>query len=284
LAQSSNKFSAIATAVLAAALPLLQLPAAASAPAQTAATVSWHESSQRDNSAPAMQSDNTGRQTFISSCALCHGLDGRGGEHAPNIATNPAVQQLSDAELLRIIENGIPAGGMPGFQSLGPSTLKTVVAYVRILQGKHSAAALPGNPERGRQLFFGKAACSSCHMIRGQGGFIGADLSSYAQTHSPQEIREAILNPNKDIGPKRDVVIAVTRDGRKYVGVARNEDNFSLQLQTLNGAFHLLMKSDLAALRHEPRSLMPSDYGSKLTKNDLDDLIKFLVKSSQEQP
>lgn len=120
-------------------------------------------------------------------------------------------------------------------------------------------------------------------MIRGQGGFIGADLSSYAQTHSPQEIREAILNPNKN-SSRQDVVIAVTRDGRKYVGVARNEDNFSLQLQTLDGAFHLLMKSHLATLRHEPRSLMPSDYGSKLTKNDLDDLIKFLVKSSQEQP
>lgn len=233
-----------------------------------------------DNGIPATQADKLGRQTFVSSCALCHGLDGRGGEHAPNIATNPKVQQLSDGELFQIIENGIPAGGMPGFQSLGPSTLKTVVAYLRILQGKHSATALPGNPERGRQLFFGKAACSSCHMIRGQGGFIGPDLSTYAQTHSPQDIREAILNPNRDMGRQQDVVIAVTRDGHKYLGVARNEDNFSLQLQTLDGAFHLLMKSDLATLRHEPRSLMPSNYGLRLTKNDLDDLVKFLVKSS----
>jgi len=117
-------------------------------------------------------------------------------------------------------------------------------------------------------------------MIRGQGGFIGPDLSTYAQTHSPQDIREAILNPNRDMGRQQVVVIAVTRDGHKYLGVARNEDNFSLQLQTLDGAFHLLMKSDLATLRHEPRSLMPSNYGLRLTKNDLDDLVKFLVKSS----
>jgi hypothetical protein len=31
----------------------------------------------------------------------------------------------------------------------------------------------------------------------------------------------------------------------KYSGRVRNEDNFSLQLQTLDGAFHLFMKSEL---------------------------------------
>src|SRR4030081_2551948 len=38
----------------------------------------------------------TGEEIFASSCAGCHGLDGRGGERAPNIAGRPAVQQLSD--------------------------------------------------------------------------------------------------------------------------------------------------------------------------------------------
>jgi len=33
-----------------------------------------------------------GAAIFASNCATCHGADGRGGEHAPNIATAPEVQ------------------------------------------------------------------------------------------------------------------------------------------------------------------------------------------------
>jgi hypothetical protein len=40
-------------------------------------------------------------------------------------------------------------------------------------------------------------------------------------------------------------MIISTQDGQKYSGRVRNEDNFSLQLQTLDGAFHLFMKSEL---------------------------------------
>ena len=60
-------------------------------------------------------------------------------------------------------------------------------------------------------------------------------------------------------------------------GVARNEDNFSLQLQTLDGAFHMFDKSNLARLEREPRSLMPADYGSKLTRSELNDVIRYLA-------
>lgn len=118
-------------------------------------------------------------------------------------------------------------------------------------------------------------------MVNGQGGFLGPDLSDYALSHSLPEIREAILEPNKNLAVRQDVVVVVTRGGRKYTGVARNEDNFSLQLQTSDGAFHLFMKSDLAVLRHETRSLMPSDYGTRLTPQQLDDLVGFLVKASK---
>jgi cytochrome c oxidase cbb3-type subunit III len=231
--------------------------------------------------APASKFGDQGKPVFVSNCAVCHGLDGRGGEHAPNIASNPMVRQLSGAELFRIIEHGIPASGMPSFEALGAPKVGEVVRYLRVLQGQHSFATLPGNPQQGRQLFFGKAACSSCHMIRGEGGFIGPDLSTYALTHSLQEIRQAIVNPNKNLGPPQNIVVAVTRQGQKYVGIARNEDNFSLQLQTPDGAFHLLMKSDLTSLRHEPRSLMPSKYRSRLSSQDLDDIISFLAKVSE---
>jgi len=118
-------------------------------------------------------------------------------------------------------------------------------------------------------------------MINGVGGFLGADLSSYASKASIEDIRSAITDPNKDLDPQARTVLVATREGRKFMGIARNEDNFSLQLQSLDGTFHLLRKSDLEHLEYQPKSLMPSDYGSVLNRAELDDLVSYLVSTAR---
>ena len=222
-----------------------------------------------------------GRRMFESLCATCHGLDGRGAERGSNVATRAEVQQLSDADTLRILQAGIPVAGMPAFSALGVPKLKAVMAYLRILQGGSKVASIPGNPQRGKSLFFGKAGCANCHMINGSGGFLGADLSSYGSNVSIEEIRSAITDPDKDLDPRSRTVLVTTREGRQFTGIARNEDNFSLQLQSLDGTFHLLAKSDLQHLEYQPKSLMPSDYGSVLSASELDDLVSYLIRTAQ---
>src|SRR5260370_36272395 len=102
---------------------------------------------QRQN--PPVQSfSGGGEKIFAGSCAECHGLDGRGGERAPSIAENPRVQRLSDDQFFGVIENGIPGTGMPAFHTLASSDIKSVVAYLRTLQGSKKTAELPGDPER----------------------------------------------------------------------------------------------------------------------------------------
>ena len=230
------------------------------------------------------KSSQAGHQLFSSRCAGCHGLDGRGGEHAPNIATSSSIQELPDAALRRIVRNGVPAGGMPAFgSSFDDVQINAVVSYLRTLQGKGQAVSLPGKPESGRALFFGSAGCSECHMIGAHGGVIGSDLTGYGTSHAAGEIREAITEPNKNLDPRRGTVVAHTRDGHTYTGIARNEDNFSLQMQTLDGAFHLFDKADLARVEHQPRSLMPSHYGTTLSTSDLNDLVSYLMKAAVGQ-
>jgi cytochrome c oxidase cbb3-type subunit III len=224
-----------------------------------------------------------GQQLFSSNCAGCHGLDGHGGEHGPNIATTSEVQRLADRDILRIIRDGISGAGMPAFRTkFDDAQLKAVLSYVRVLQGKNSAVPVPGNPEKGHSLFFGKAKCAECHMVAGKGGFIGPDLSAYGAEHSPDVIRNTIVDPNKNLDPRHRTVTAVTRDGQRYRGRALNEDNFSVQLQTLDGNFHFFDKSMLADLEHEPRSIMPSNYGSMLTSGDLDDLVSYLMTAAAQ--
>lgn len=225
-----------------------------------------------------------GQQLFSSRCAGCHGLDGRGGEHAPNIATNESVQRLTDKDLLQIVRNGIPAGGMPAFgSSFNDNQLKEVVSYLRELQGRGQTAKVTGDPVKGRALFFGGAECSTCHMVNGQGGFLGADLSHYGASHSPDEIRDSILNPGKERDLRRGTIVVTTRTGQSYTGIVRNEDNFSVQMQTRDGAFHFFDKADVARIERPARSLMPQ-YGSRLTKAQLDDLISYLVTSAGTHP
>ena len=66
-----------------------------------------------------------GQLTFGSTCAGCHGLDGRGGDKAPNIAGNTKVQHFTDSQLADIISNGVPGTGMDvgvWVTPLGPAT------------------------------------------------------------------------------------------------------------------------------------------------------------------
>jgi cytochrome c oxidase cbb3-type subunit 3 len=220
-----------------------------------------------------------GQQIFESRCAGCHGLDGRGGERAPDIAASEKTQRRSDDELSRIIAGGVPGTGMPAFASLG-SSLKNVVAYLRQLQGKDVSAKFPGDVKRGRELFYGKPRCSECHAIAGSGGFIAPELTGFGGNRSVDQILQAIVKPasTNRLGGK---MIVKTRDGKEYSGVVRNEDNFSLQLQTLGGAFLLLQKSDLASFSRQPDSLMPADYGATLSRDELNDLISFLMSAAR---
>jgi putative heme-binding domain-containing protein len=217
------------------------------------------------------------QQIFSTTCAACHGLDGMGSERAPNIVTNPQVQKLTAAEMFGVISEGVPGTGMPGFQRLGKPTITSLVAFVKNLQGKNPTAPLPGDPKAGEALFFGSAQCSTCHMAAGRGGFIAPDLSTYGQTHSADEIRSVITNPAARESTKA-MVTAVASNGDRYEGVVRNEDNFSLQLQSTDGAFHFLNKADLKTIDRGLASIMPSDYSSRLSETDLNDIVSFLLR------
>ena len=65
-----------------------------------------------------------GMEHFADHCAVCHGNDGSGDTEmgrglyprAPDMRL-PATQNLSDAELFYIIENGVRLTGMPGWST-----------------------------------------------------------------------------------------------------------------------------------------------------------------------
>jgi cytochrome c oxidase cbb3-type subunit III len=221
-----------------------------------------------------------GRQLLASNCGACHGIDGKGSERAPNIADAPHMRQLSDAQLEHIIADGIPGTGMPAFHSLSNSRIHELIAYLRSLEGTANNAKLPGDPQKGEAVFFGQARCSNCHMIAGRGGFIASDLTDYARTHSAEQIRSTIVDSSSGDKPQVRLATATVRNGEKIVGRVRNEDNFSLQLQSVDGTFHFIMKSELEKLDYDSQPLMPTNFGSSLTASELNDLISYLLSAA----
>jgi putative heme-binding domain-containing protein len=218
-----------------------------------------------------------GRTTFNSSCAGCHGLDGTGSDKAVNISGSAGARQLSDAQLSGIISNGIPGTGMPAFRSLNARQVLAIVDYLRSLQGKAEGRTLPGDPKRGKEIFFGKGDCSACHSISGRGGFLGPDLTEHGATSSADAIRDEIVRAPRVPPMGYRTAVLTTESGERLEGLVRNEDNFSVQLQTKDGSFHFFKKTDLRSFDPQDGSLMPADYRSRLSDGELNDLASYLM-------
>jgi len=89
------------------------------------------------------------KDTFENVCASCHGLDGKGGERGPDIASRTEAVHTSDEELMRVLEGSKARRGMPSFRALGSQNLRALLAYLRTLQGQRARLAVLGDAQRG---------------------------------------------------------------------------------------------------------------------------------------
>jgi len=228
-----------------------------------------------------------GASLFRGNCSPCHGLDGAGGGRGPDLTLGRWIHGGADADIFRTITQGVAGTEMPA-NSFEDSEVWSLVAYLRSISGV-SKPRIGGSIKAGQQLFFGKEKCIACHMVGGQGGHLGPDLSRVGAARSAAYLAESVREPSKELSlgyvdPNNhygipleyDTVLITTRDGRKLKGVAKNEDAFSVQLLDENDQMHLLLKKDLAEVRHEERSLMPAYTLDMLSDSEWRDLLAYL--------
>lgn len=138
-----------------------------------------------------------GKLVYEHKCAQCHGDNGHGDgiassffKPAPRdltsatfkIRTTPSGSLPADADLKRVIRNGMPYTGMPAWPGLSDEELSNVVYYIKtFVEGFADAdanvpsIAIPSAPrfsaesaQRGRELY-DENRCADCHGQAGRG-------------------------------------------------------------------------------------------------------------------
>jgi len=223
-----------------------------------------------------------GRKHFVESCGVCHGVDGRGSARGPNLTQGMIVSRGSDEEVAGAIRLGVPNSAMPAF-ALPDGEIKQLVAFIRSLGIRAAQLAVAGDRDLGKQLFFGKGRCSGCHMIRGQGGLLGPDLSNVGGDRTLAEIKQSIVSPSLAEGTKYKAVTVVTLKGENIAGTLRNRDNFSLQMMDAQGNLHFFLSEELREVALQEKSVMPENYRRLLSEAELKNLLAFLSRQTVEE-
>jgi len=233
-----------------------------------------------------------GEYEFRANCAFCHGLGAKGGGRGPDLTRTPKKHGDSDADIFNTINNGVPGTAMPPNgatqQGVGMTEeeLWQVVTYIRSVEKK--PGVVNGDVKHGRDLFYGNAGCSLCHMFAGKGGRLGPDLTGAGTARSTEYLTESVRTPSrrlaqglteamKEFSTEYETVDVATSDGTKYKGTLLNEDSFTIQFLDTREQLHSLDKASLKSWRKSRESLMPAYDEKALAEKDLQDLLAFLV-------
>ena len=235
----------------------------------------------------------SGEFEFRINCAFCHGLGARGGGRGPDLTRAHKRHGDSDAGLFQNISQGIPGTVMPANGTNGQGVGMTddeiwqIITYLRSVQ-VNVPTKPAGSAVHGKELFFGDANCSSCHMVEGKGGRVGPDLTPVGTARTVESLVESVRSPSrrlawgltestKEFAQEYETVTVVTPDGQEIKGVTLNEDAFSLQMMDIAERIYLFEKERLRSIQKSRESLMPSYDPAILSDHDLNDIVSYLL-------
>jgi cytochrome c1 len=154
-------------------------------------------------------------------CFSCHRINGRGGDMAPDLTwEGSSVQRQWLTEFLKNPNTLRPAliRRMPKF-NLSDGDINELTDYIMTVyqtpavdrDSMPSGGYPPAQVEQGKQLFYSKYACQSCHIVdtKVDKGYIGPTLTQvgsrltaawmYHWMKNPQALRPGTIEPNRNM-------------------------------------------------------------------------------------
>ena len=139
--------------------------------------------------------------------------------------------------------------------------------------------------ETGRKMF-GATGCFSCHRFGNEGGMTGPDLTGAGGRYSPHDLLDQIINPSREINDQYVPTVITKMDGGTVIGTIVN---LYQQKVTVNtdpadpNQIEELNRADIKSIESSKVSLMPPGLLSLLTKDEVLDLLAYVLSGGDEK-
>jgi putative heme-binding domain-containing protein len=141
-------------------------------------------------------------------------------------------------------------------------------------------AAMKGDADRGRNIFFGATAgCARCHAFNHEGRDVGPDLSAIRTKYARKELLDAILNPSAAILMGYEPWIIKTKTNEVYSGFIL-ADGLTVTIKESSGERVSIPADQVALRKKQSLSVMPDNIAMGLSPQELADLAEFLLTAS----
>jgi putative heme-binding domain-containing protein len=142
-----------------------------------------------------------------------------------------------------------------------------------------------GDPVRGERIFRGAVTnCVSCHAIGGAGGRTGPELGEVGTALPPDMLVEAVLWPQRAVKENFTASLLQLDDDRIVQGYRVREDKEALYVR--DPASERIDRYPKARVKRQKDvgSLMPEGVVQGLTRQELRDLVRFLMELGRPGP
>ncbi|WP_422927712.1 neutral/alkaline non-lysosomal ceramidase N-terminal domain-containing protein [Singulisphaera sp. PoT] len=143
-----------------------------------------------------------------------------------------------------------------------------------VVDASRAASKGPGDPIKGEVVF--SRICATCHKFAGKGSEVGPDLAALTDK-TPEALRVAIIDPNREVDARYADFAAALKDGRVVTGLIASETGNSITLKRQQGQVDVILRADLEDLKTAGRSLMPEGLEEDLKGTDLADLMAYIA-------
>ncbi len=192
---------------------------------------------------------------------------------------SPALDGFTEPALKKIFEE-YPAEIQPALNQM-ITKLNTVHGErLKKLQAYEDKIGT-GSLENGRQLFFGKATCGTCHTVGPQGGHMGPDLTSIQRDRSAHDLLEAIVYPAASYVREFETYDIKTSTG-SYRGILKEKTPEAITAEVAPGVIVRINRNEIQSLEQANVSMMPQGLDKLLDDQEMADLMAFLIGQDQD--
>jgi len=224
-----------------------------------------------------------GKEMFDMTCQVCHGRAGVG-------SIGPALRGVKFTRdfVAKTMRDGRPQTMMPSFDKrFTAAEIEGVARYVASLQAPDSPEppTLRGDPTAGETTFFSNVvyACRNCHTFNGRGGKVGPDLTAKVKGLTARDLfQRIVVVPHRSPEPRYNTMRVTTKVGQIITGIRAGETSdvlYFYDTSSLPPLLRRLPKSDIAHTERHSESVMPNDYASRFTLQQLLDVVSYLRSS-----